>query len=154
MRMPVWSLASLSRLNDPALPWAVGRHGSDLALLWLWCRQMATALIQPPAWEDPYAASVALKRQNKQTNKSPPWMMLCCCSIYYWKKSMYKWTQIIQTYIIHSCGIHVIVGWIRQEKSQLKFGNCHDKPYVRHFVKIVVQSWAWHDLLEITNNQR
>ena len=30
----------------------------DLALLWLWCR-----LWQPLAWEPPYAAVVALKRQ-------------------------------------------------------------------------------------------
>ena len=35
---------------------AVGqRHGSDLALLWLWCRLAAAAQIQPPAWERPHA---------------------------------------------------------------------------------------------------
>ena len=33
----------------------------DLALLWLWCRPMATALIPPLVWEPPYAAGVALK---------------------------------------------------------------------------------------------
>ena len=62
------------------------RHGSDLALLWLWQRPVATALIQPLAWESPYAAGVALKRRKaknenkkqKQTNKKPalgsdPW---------------------------------------------------------------------------------
>ena len=43
------------------------RHGLDLALLWLWCRPAATALIQPIVWDLPYAARVALK--NKQTNK-------------------------------------------------------------------------------------
>ena len=31
-------------------------------LLWLWCRLAAAALIQPLAWELPYAAGVALKR--------------------------------------------------------------------------------------------
>ena len=36
------------------------RHGSGLALLW--CRLTATALIQPLAWELPYALSAALKR--------------------------------------------------------------------------------------------
>ena len=42
---------------------AVGcRHGSDLALLWLWCRPAATALIRPLAWEPPYAMGAALKR--------------------------------------------------------------------------------------------
>ena len=40
------------------------RHGSDLALLWLWCRQAAIARICPLAWELPYAASVALKRKK------------------------------------------------------------------------------------------
>ena len=28
----------------------------DLALLWLWCRPAATALIQPLAWDPPYAS--------------------------------------------------------------------------------------------------
>ena len=38
----------------------------DLALLWLWCRLAAVALIGPLAWEPPYAASMALKRKNKK----------------------------------------------------------------------------------------
>ena len=37
----------------------------DLALLWLWRRLAATALIQPLAWEPPYAAGAALKRQRQ-----------------------------------------------------------------------------------------
>ena len=40
------------------------RHGSDLALLWLWHRLTATALIRPLAWEPLYATGVALKRQK------------------------------------------------------------------------------------------
>ena len=45
------------------------RHGSDLALLWLWHRLAAIALIRSLAWEPPYAAGAALKGQNtkKQT---------------------------------------------------------------------------------------
>ena len=38
------------------------RHGLDLALLWLWCRLEATALIQPLAWELPFAMGAALKK--------------------------------------------------------------------------------------------
>ena len=38
--------------------------GSDPALLWLWCRPVATALIRPLAWYPPYAMGVALKRQK------------------------------------------------------------------------------------------
>ena len=44
------------------------RHGSDPALLWLWCRPVATALIQPLAWEHPYAMETAqemVKRPKK-----------------------------------------------------------------------------------------
>ena len=41
------------------------RHGSDPALLWLWCRLGATALIRPLAWEPPYAAGAALKKKKK-----------------------------------------------------------------------------------------
>ena len=45
----------------------VGRRwGSDLALLWLWCMPMAAALVQPLAWELPYAVGVTLKRQQQQ----------------------------------------------------------------------------------------
>ena len=42
------------------------RHGSDLTLLWLWCRLAAIAPIGPLAWEPPYAVGVALKRQKKK----------------------------------------------------------------------------------------
>jgi len=47
----------------------VPRHGSDLALLWLWCKPAAAAPIQPLAWEPPYAAGVALKRQKTKKKK-------------------------------------------------------------------------------------
>ena len=41
----------------------------DPALLWLWCRPAATALIQPLAWELPYAAGAALKRKKKERER-------------------------------------------------------------------------------------
>ena len=41
------------------------RHGSDLALLWLWHRPTATAPIRPLAWEASYAAGAALERPKK-----------------------------------------------------------------------------------------
>ena len=47
------------------------RRGLDLALLWLWCRQVTTALIQPLAWELPYAMGLALK-ENKNKKESLP----------------------------------------------------------------------------------
>ena len=40
------------------------RRGLDPELLWLWRRPVATALIRPLAWEPPYAAVVALKKQK------------------------------------------------------------------------------------------
>ena len=43
----------------------------DLALLWLWCRLVATAPITPLAWEPPYAMSAALKRQKDREKKKP-----------------------------------------------------------------------------------
>ena len=45
------------------------RHSSDLVLLWLWHRPAAVAPIRPLAWEPPYAAGVALKRQKKKRHK-------------------------------------------------------------------------------------
>ena len=47
------------------------RCDSDLALLWLWCRPAAVALIGPLAWEPPYAAGAALRRQKKKKKKKP-----------------------------------------------------------------------------------
>ena len=38
----------------------------DLALLWLWCRLAAVAPIRPLAWEPPYAAGAAPKRQKSK----------------------------------------------------------------------------------------
>ena len=47
------------------------RHGSDPALLWLWCRPATTApLIGPLAWEPPYATDVALKSNKTKQNKT------------------------------------------------------------------------------------
>ena len=40
------------------------KNGLDL----LWCRLAAAALIQPLAWEPPYAAGEALKRQTNKKN--------------------------------------------------------------------------------------
>ena len=45
------------------------RHGSDLVLLWLWCRPAAIAPIQPLAWETPYVIDAALKRQKRKEKK-------------------------------------------------------------------------------------
>ena len=39
-----------------------GRQGLDLALLWLRLWPAAATLIQPLAWELPYATGAALKR--------------------------------------------------------------------------------------------
>ena len=46
------------------------RHGSDPKLLWPWCRLAATALIQPLAWEPPYAVGVAQKRKKERKEGS------------------------------------------------------------------------------------
>ena len=51
------------------------RQGSDMALLWLWRRLAAAALIQPLAWEFLYAIGAALKKEktkNQASNKLFP----------------------------------------------------------------------------------
>ena len=45
------------------------RRGSDLVVLWLWCKPAATALVQPLAWEPQYAAGAALKKTKKKKKK-------------------------------------------------------------------------------------
>ena len=45
------------------------RRGSDAALLWLWCRPAAAALIGPLAWEPTYATRATLERQKDKSKK-------------------------------------------------------------------------------------
>ena len=70
MRLQVRSLALLIglRIRHCRELWcSVGhRRGSDLALLWLWRRPVATAPIQPLAWEPPYAMGAALEKAKRQ----------------------------------------------------------------------------------------
>ena len=40
----------------------LAQWAKDPALLWLWCRPAATALIRPLAWELPYAVGAALEK--------------------------------------------------------------------------------------------
>ena len=42
------------------------RCSSDLVLLWLWHRLVATAPIQPLAWEAPYVVGVVLKSKQQK----------------------------------------------------------------------------------------
>ena len=42
----------------------------DPALLWLWCRPAAAALIRLLAWELPYAVGAALKKREREIEVS------------------------------------------------------------------------------------
>ena len=66
MRLRVRLLALLRglRIGVAVSCGVVRRWGWDLALLWLWDRLVATALIRSLAWGPPGAMGVALKRQN------------------------------------------------------------------------------------------
>ena len=48
----------------------IRRCGSDLALLWLWCRPAVTAPIRSLVWEPPFAMRVGLKRQKNPKTKN------------------------------------------------------------------------------------
>ena len=49
------------------MSYSVGhRRDLDPALLWLWWRPAAVALIRPLAWELPYATGAALKKEKKK----------------------------------------------------------------------------------------
>ena len=57
----------VSGLSGVAVSCGVGcRCGSDPELLWLWCRLAAVALIQPLAWEPPYATGAALEKAKRK----------------------------------------------------------------------------------------
>ena len=45
------------------------RHGSDPALLWLWCRPAAVAPIGPLAWEPPDAVCAVPEKAKRKGRK-------------------------------------------------------------------------------------
>ena len=51
------------------------RCGSDLVLLWLWCKLAASALIRPLAWGTSICHRCGPK--NKQTNKQKTYNFIC-----------------------------------------------------------------------------
>ena len=56
--------------SSVAISCGVGqRRGLDPTLLWLWRRPAAVAPTGPVAWETPYAAGAALKRQKTERKK-------------------------------------------------------------------------------------
>ena len=71
--MQVQSLALLSGLRFQRCSelWYRSQIWLGWELLWLWRRLAATALIQPLAWEPPYASDTALK--SKQNKTKTPW---------------------------------------------------------------------------------
>ena len=72
MRLRVWSLPLLSGLTIWRCRelWCGSQMRSDPALLWFWRRPVATAPIQPLAWEPPYAVGAAqIKSNNNKRQK-------------------------------------------------------------------------------------
>ena len=59
------------------------RCGSNPALMWLWYRPAAVSLIQPLAWELPYAAGAALKGQRKKKEKRKERNIASCWKFLY-----------------------------------------------------------------------
>ena len=57
------------------------RRGSDLSLLWLWSRPVATTPIGPLAWEPPHATGVALEKE-KEGKKMLIYLVLITVSFY------------------------------------------------------------------------
>ena len=86
--------------------------GSDLALLWLWCRPAAAAPIRPLTWES-YPSGASLKRQKKKLSWEFP----------QWYSRLRIWHCYIcgsdsipgpETSIVHRCG------WKKGKKKNLK----------------------------------
>ena len=74
----------------------------DLALLWLWYRLAAVALIRPLAWEPPYAAGVALKRTTTTTKKTLKKERFNTC------KMVWKWTNL--DFLDNNCLLYIPPG--------------------------------------------
>ena len=78
---PVKELSGL-RIRRCRELWCRSQTRLGPALLWLWCRPAATALIGSLAWELPYATDVALKRQKEEREKELFLPFLCLFFIF------------------------------------------------------------------------
>ena len=82
------------------MSWGIGlRRGSDLALLWLWRRLVATAPIQPLAWEPPYAAGAAQEIATTTTTTTT-------------KDKIQKDKKNLKFSNIESIGVPVVAQWL------------------------------------------
>ena len=87
------------------------RCGLDTALLWLWRRPPATALIRPLAWEPPYVGGAALERQKTKKKKNLMKHAQFQCTIFPFILSVGLFTKPIQLqYLKHNERIPLL--WI------------------------------------------
>ena len=70
------------------------RQGSDLVLLWLWCRPPTTAPIRPLAWETLHVIQAALKRHT-HTHKVLLLIFQGFSSRHFWSANVFKGSQNI-----------------------------------------------------------
>ena len=92
------------------------RGGSNLALLWLWCRPVATAPIRALAWEPPYASGIALRNNN---NKKQPIDNLRGCALSDWTPVVPRWAPPGPTppFLVRSPGSAQLVEKWKQERG-------------------------------------
>ena len=121
MRLQVQTLASLSGLRSGiAMSCGVDcRHGSNPALLWLWHRPAAAALIWPLAWDPPQEQ----KKKKRKKISSLDWSILpyinaadfCMLILGVWDTFFWPWHAVAW------CGISVPKPGI---EPRLQQGNC------------------------------
>ena len=132
------------------------RHGSDQALLWLWCRLVSAAAIWPLSWELPHVMGGALKKTKREKKKAQS-QPITDTQIGFLLPCVSTWSKSVSSSCQRSTSNHFWFGtawfeWIFCLNKLLKIFKCFALSFNRRHWKtmcLVRFSWSFSPSPEI-----